>query len=55
MVIGTGRLEAREVLELTAAGKRYGLEEVYSLGLVYGNTLSDNRTIYVMMPLQSFR
>lgn len=55
LIIGNSRLENREVQELTSAAKKHGLEDVNVIGLLYGNNLNDNRTVYLVMPLQSFR
>ncbi|KAG6459930.1 hypothetical protein O3G_MSEX011688 [Manduca sexta] len=52
-------LEAREVHELAASARRHGLEPSAHgpnlITLVYGNTLSDNRTVHFVLPTYCYR
>ncbi|CAG9574961.1 unnamed protein product [Danaus chrysippus] len=51
-------LEPRDVSELCANARRHGLEtgqRPHIISLVYGKTLSDNRTVHFVLPPYSFR
>ncbi|XP_075989558.1 1-phosphatidylinositol 4,5-bisphosphate phosphodiesterase epsilon-1-like [Anticarsia gemmatalis] len=53
MRLGGKFLEQRDLAELTASAKRHGLETCpspYIISLVYGRTLSDNRTVHLVFP-----
>ncbi|XP_072943181.1 1-phosphatidylinositol 4,5-bisphosphate phosphodiesterase epsilon-1-like [Epargyreus clarus] len=57
--LGKQTLEPREIAELTACAKRHGLETGSHgpriISIVYGRTLSDNRTVHFMMPAYTYR
>ncbi|CAH2238549.1 jg6807 [Pararge aegeria aegeria] len=52
-------IEPRDIAELCASAKRFGLETCSQrpqvISLVYGKTLSDNRIVHFVLPLYSFR
>ncbi|XP_073964355.1 1-phosphatidylinositol 4,5-bisphosphate phosphodiesterase epsilon-1-like [Choristoneura fumiferana] len=51
-------LEARELAELTQTARRCGLvssQGARVISLVYGRTLSDNRSLHIMLPAYSYR
>ncbi|XP_068626037.1 1-phosphatidylinositol 4,5-bisphosphate phosphodiesterase epsilon-1-like [Battus philenor] len=59
MRLGGKLLEPRDIAELTACAKRHGLEVCahgpHIISLVYGRTLSDNRTVHLLLPSYSYR
>ncbi|CAG5030603.1 unnamed protein product [Parnassius apollo] len=59
MRLGGKLLEPRDIAELTACAKRHGLETCsqgpHIISLVYGRTLSDNRTVHFLLPAYSYR
>ncbi|XP_022818821.1 1-phosphatidylinositol 4,5-bisphosphate phosphodiesterase epsilon-1-like [Spodoptera litura] len=59
MRLGGKLLEPRDVAELTACARRHGLETCshgpHIISLVYGRTLSDNRTVHFVLPAYSYR
>ncbi|CAH0730128.1 unnamed protein product, partial [Brenthis ino] len=52
-------LEPRDIAELCACARKHGLETCsqrpHVISLVYGKTLSDNRTVHFVLPPYSFR
>ncbi|CAB3224473.1 unnamed protein product [Arctia plantaginis] len=59
MRLGGKLLESRDLAELTASARRHGLEICsqgpHIISLVYGRTLSDNRTVHLVLPAYSYR
>ncbi|XP_026744105.1 1-phosphatidylinositol 4,5-bisphosphate phosphodiesterase epsilon-1-like [Trichoplusia ni] len=59
MRLGGKLLEPRDIAELTACARRHGLETCshgpHIISLVYGRTLSDNRTVHFVLPAYSYR
>ncbi|KAJ0170027.1 hypothetical protein K1T71_014633 [Dendrolimus kikuchii] len=59
MRLGGKLLEPRDINELTSSARRFGLETCtqgpHIISLVYGRTLSDNRTVHFVLPAFSFR
>lgn len=60
MRLGGKLLDSREIQELLACARRHGLEAqgpdgANIISLVYGNTLSDNRTVHLMFPTYLYR
>ncbi|XP_028163423.1 1-phosphatidylinositol 4,5-bisphosphate phosphodiesterase epsilon-1-like, partial [Ostrinia furnacalis] len=58
MRLGGKLLEPRDIAELTAAARKHGLECSHSphiISLVYGRTLSDNRTVHFVLPSYSYK
>ncbi|XP_053623157.1 1-phosphatidylinositol 4,5-bisphosphate phosphodiesterase epsilon-1-like isoform X2 [Plodia interpunctella] len=59
MRLGGKLLDPRDLAELTNNAKRYGLDSSahgpYIISLVYGRTLSDNRTVHFLLPSYSYR
>ncbi|XP_050359316.1 1-phosphatidylinositol 4,5-bisphosphate phosphodiesterase epsilon-1-like [Nymphalis io] len=59
MRLGGKLLEPRDIAELCACAKKHGLETCsqrpHIISLVYGKTLSDNRTVHFVLPPYSFR
>ncbi|KAJ2938698.1 hypothetical protein O0L34_g12025 [Tuta absoluta] len=59
MRVGGKLLEQRDIAELVTCARRHGLDMAaqspYVITLVYGRTLSDNRTVHFMFPAYSYR
>ncbi|CAG9789783.1 unnamed protein product [Diatraea saccharalis] len=57
MRLGGKLLEPRDITELTASARRHGLEShtPHIISLVYGKTLSDNRTVHFVLPSYSYK
>ncbi|KAG7298450.1 hypothetical protein JYU34_018078 [Plutella xylostella] len=60
MRLGGKLLDSREIQELLACAKKHGLDAqgpdgANIISLVYGNTLSDNRTVHFMFPTYLYR
>ncbi|CAH2062142.1 unnamed protein product, partial [Iphiclides podalirius] len=58
--LGGKLLDQRDLAELVACAKRHGLETCvhggsHVISLVYGRTLSDNRTVHFLLPPYSYR
>ncbi|XP_060809211.1 1-phosphatidylinositol 4,5-bisphosphate phosphodiesterase epsilon-1-like [Amyelois transitella] len=59
MRIGSRLLDPRDLAELTNSAKRHGLDSCahgpHIISIVYGKTLSDNRTVHFVLPSYSYR